>query len=31
MLQQENHNKEMKAVKEAFETMKGEIARLAKQ
>ena len=30
-LQQENHNKEMKAMKEALETMKGEIARLAKQ
>ena len=30
-LQQENHNndKEMKAMKEALETMKGEIARLA--
>ena len=30
-LQQEKHNKEMKAMKEALETMKGEIARLAKQ
>jgi hypothetical protein len=30
-LQQENHNKEMKTMKEALETMKGEIARLAKQ
>ena len=29
-LQQENHNKEMKAMKEALETMKGEIAQLAK-
>ena len=31
MLQQENHNKEMKAMKEALETMKGEIVRLAKK
>ena len=30
-LQQENHDKEMKAMKEALETMKGAIARLAKQ
>jgi hypothetical protein len=30
-LQQEAHDKEMKAMKEALETMKGEIARLAKQ
>jgi hypothetical protein len=30
-LQQEAHDKEMKAMKEALESMKGEIARLAKQ
>ena len=30
-LQQENHNKEMKAMKEALETMRGTIARLTKQ
>ena len=30
-LQQENHDKEMKAMQEALETMKGDIARLAKQ
>ena len=30
-LQKENHDKEMKAMKEALETMTGEIAQLAKQ
>ena len=30
-LQQENHDKEMKSMKEVLETMKGEIVKLAKQ